>query len=121
MTKHVDVAALRGTPAPSPANSADYERVALLQAFADAVSNPGEIEGGPLSQALAEQTVLIERLILAPTRDQGDAGAKVCMLLDQVMPKSWRGADEDLDWDIAMARRLLLSLAGLDPMTDPVK
>lgn len=120
MTKHVDVATLRTTAAASPAKPADYDRVALLQAFADAVSNPGEIEGGPLDQAMAEQAGLIERIIAAPVRDQGDAAAKVRMLIEHVMPTSWRGADANLDWDIAMARRLLLSLAELDPMTDPI-
>lgn len=120
MTKHIDVTALQAAVSSSSANPADYERVALLQAFADAVSNPGEIEGGPLSQALAEQAALIERIILTPVRAQGDAAAKVRMLIEHVMPASWRGADQDLDWDIAMARRLLLSLAGLNPMIDPI-
>ena len=122
MTKHVDAAALRtAVVAASPVAYADYGRVALLQAFADAVSNPGEVANGPHSQALAEQAALIERIIAAPARDQAEAAAKVRMLLEHVMPASWRGADEDLDWEIAMARRLLLSLAGLDPMVDPVK
>lgn len=122
MTKHVDAAALRtAVVAASPVAYADYERVALLQAFADAVSNPGEVVDGPSSQALAEQAALIEGIISAPARDQVDAAAKVRMLLEHVMPASWRGADADLDWEIAMARRLLRSLAGLDPMADPVK
>lgn len=121
MTKHFDVSALQGTVAASSSNSADYKRVGLLQAFADAVSNPGEVAEGPFSQALAEQAALIERIIVAPALDKADAAEKVRMLLEHVMPSSWRGADEALDWDIAMARRLLLSLAGLDPMIDPVK
>ena len=120
MTKHFDVSALQASVVTVHANSADYQRVALLQAFAGAVSNPGEVSGGPLSQVLAEQTALIEGIILAPARDTADAAAKVRLLLEYVMPASWRGADEDLDWDIAMARRLLLSLAGLDPMADPI-
>lgn len=120
MTKHVDVASLRTTVTAPTVISADYERIELLQAFADAIGNPGEVDGGPLSQAMAEQTALIERIMLAPARDQADAAAKVRMLLEHVMPASWRGADENLDWDIAMARRLLLSLAGLDSMIDPV-
>ena len=81
-----------------------------LQAFADAVSNPGEVANGPHSQALAEQAALIEAIISTPARDQSDAAAKVRMVLEHVMPAAWRGADEALDWDIAMARRLLLSL-----------
>lgn len=120
MTKHFDVSALQASVVTVPANSADYQRVALLQAFADAVSNPGEVANGPLSQALAEQAALVERLVSTPARDTADAAAKVRMLLEHVMPACWRGAEEDLDWDIAMARRLLLSLAGLDPMADPI-
>lgn len=117
MTKHVDVATLRSA---TPAITAEYERIALLQAFADAISNPEGIVGGPRDQALAEQAGLIEQAILVPAQSQADAAAKVRMLLEHVMPASWRGADADLDWEIAMARRLLLTLAGLDPMVDPI-
>lgn len=118
MTKHVHAAAFRSV---SPETAAICEEIDLLQAFVGAISNPGEIEGGAHHQALEKQTALIERAILAPIQGGGDAAAKVRMLLEHVMPASWRGTDENLDWDIAMARRLLLSLAGLDPIADPVK
>lgn len=122
MTKHVDVVAIRtASVTTAPVSAGDYDRVAILQALTDADGGAEELDEAAHRQALVAQTQLIERLIQTPARDQADAAAKVRMLIEHVMPASWRGADENLDWDVAMARRLLLSLAGLDPMADPIK
>jgi hypothetical protein len=66
-----------------------------------------------------EQAAMIEKALAMPAACDDDRAKQVRMLLNHVMPAKWLGADEDLDWDVAMARRLLLKFAGLDPMVDP--
>lgn len=66
-----------------------------------------------------EHSALVEKALAMPATSDDDRAKQVRILLNHVMPASWLGADEDLDWDIAMARRLLLKFAGLDPMVDP--
>ncbi len=68
---------------------------------------------------LDEHSALVEKALAMPAESADDRAKQVRMLLNHVMPAKWLGADEDLDWDIAMARRLLLKFAGLDPMVDP--
>lgn len=71
-------------------------------------------------QAEAQHSRAIESALAAPEVSQDDRAEKVRILLDQVMPSSWRGDDDVLEWEVAMARRLLLAWAGLDPMKDPL-
>ncbi len=68
---------------------------------------------------LDEHSALVEKALAMPAASDDDRAKQVRMLLNHVMPAKWLGADEDLDWDIAIARRLLLKFAGLDPMIDP--
>ena len=66
-----------------------------------------------------EHSALVEKALAMPATSDDDRAKQVRMLLNHAMPASWLGADEDLDWDIAMARRLLLKFAGLNPLVDP--
>ncbi|MCV9937683.1 hypothetical protein OIU35_15115 [Boseaceae bacterium BT-24-1] len=68
---------------------------------------------------LDEHSALVEKALAMPATSDEDRAKQVRMLLNHVMPASWLGDDQDLNWEIAMARRLLLKFAGLDPMVDP--
>ncbi|ODT14144.1 MAG: hypothetical protein ABS35_35695 [Kaistia sp. SCN 65-12] len=78
-----------------------------------------EVTSEETDTILDEHSALVEKALAMPATSDDDRAKQVRMLLNHVMPASWLGADEDLDWDIAMARRLLLKFAGLDPMIDP--
>lgn len=66
-----------------------------------------------------QHSALVEQALAMPAESDADRAKQVRMLLNHVTPAAWLGADADLDWEIAMARRLLLKFAGLDPMIDP--
>ncbi|AMJ63260.1 hypothetical protein [Bosea sp. PAMC 26642] len=68
---------------------------------------------------LVAHSALVEMSLALPAETDADRAAQVRILLNHVMPASWLGDDEDLDWHNAMARRLLLKFAGLNPMIDP--
>ncbi|AMJ61383.1 hypothetical protein [Bosea sp. PAMC 26642] len=79
-----------------------------------------EETGTEASDAICdEHSALVELSLALPAETDSDRAAQVRILLNHVMPASWLGEDEDLDWHNAMARRLLLKFAGLDPMVDP--
>ena len=48
-----------------------------------------------------------------PALTQAGRAAKVRVLLADILGDQWRGAADDLDWDIAQARVLLGEFAGM--------
>lgn len=72
-----------------------------------------------LEAILDAHSALAEKALSMPAHSDAERASQVRILLNHVMPASWLGDDEDLDWEIAMARRLLLKFAGLNPMVDP--
>jgi hypothetical protein len=56
---------------------------------------------------------LCERLMATPALTQAGRAAKVRVLLADILGDQWRGAADDLDWDIAQARVLLGEFAGM--------
>jgi len=56
---------------------------------------------------------LCERLMATPALTQAGRTAKVRVLLADILGYQWRGAADDLDWDIAQARVLLGAFAGM--------
>ncbi|MGO4673825.1 hypothetical protein AB4Z40_13095 [Bosea sp. 2YAB26] len=80
----------------------------------------GDVDGEEGEAILDDHSALVEKALSMPANSPAERAAQVRILLDHVMPASWLGEDEDLDWEVSMARRLLLKFAGLDPMKDPV-
>ena len=56
---------------------------------------------------------LCERMMATPALTQAGRAAKVRVLLADILGDEWRGAADDLDWDIAQARVLLGEFAGM--------
>lgn len=80
----------------------------------------GEVADEECDAILDDHSALVEKALSMPATTPAERAAQVRILLDHVMPASWLGNDEDLDWEVSMARRLLLKFAGLDPMKDPL-
>jgi hypothetical protein len=58
---------------------------------------------------------LLERIVALPAQTQTGRAAKVRTLLSFALGPDWRGAEQDLDYDIALARAVLGEFAGMSP------
>lgn len=61
-----------------------------------------------------EADVLIKKLWSIPAKTEEGRQAKVWALFRHVMPADWFESDRDAEWEIQMARKLLLEFAGMD-------
>ena len=88
----------------------DLTQDQLRFADVDGVQGGGEIE-----ELEVRANRLLERIVALPAQTQTGRAAKVRTLLSFALGPDWRGAEQDLDYDIALARAVLGEFAGMSP------
>jgi hypothetical protein len=91
------------------------ERSASVAAMPEAIEHNRLVQ---LQRPLHERAdELVQKMWSIPARTAEGRRAKLLVLLGRVMADEWREGDRELDWDIRMARRLMIEFVGGEPAT----
>jgi len=89
------------------------ERWGLVKAMPESKEHTRLVKLG--EPFFARMDVLIEQMFAMPAHTPDGRRAKVTVLLTCVMPSEWSQTDKDADYDIEMARKLLIDFIGGEP------